>query len=274
MPRLPSLAGAAFALALVVTSHGNARANSHEEGGGEAASAQASASLTLPKGSLLLVVPVEVSLSSGAVAKPISVAPDVWYGVMDKLSVGVVHSAFGSTGFFAGAGDGICVTGEDSGCAKFYDNAGLDIRYGLLDGSFLLAADVGAFATSLDPLTLGAKLGVLGMYPAGPLSILFNPNIFVGLTERDGGNKEVISIPVTLAFGLGDKASLGVQAGILAPLDGFADAFFIPVSAGLRFIAMPKLTIDAAFSFPALYSKVGETDTDSRAITLAASIAL
>lgn len=280
MPRLRSLVGAALALALVITSHSQAHADAHEE---SPAVAEASAQLTLPAGALLVQLPVEVSLTKDQVAKPLSIAPDLWYGVADKLSVGIIHSTVGAAGVYGTAGQGVCVTGDgDGGCEKVYDNAGLAVRYGVLDGGFSLAADVGAFASSFDPFTLSAKVGFTGMLPAGPLHVIFSPNIFIGITERDAGdgggagNKEVISVPVTFALGLGSKLSLGVQAGLLAPLDGFSDGIVVPLAGGLRFSLTPKLGFDATFSFPLFYNKAIDdgTNTDVRTVVFTTNVAL
>ena len=278
MPRLRSFVGAMMALALVIASQTQAHADAHEESPTPSAeAAKVTGQLTLPAGALVVQIPVEVNLSSGAVAKPLSVAPDVWYGVMDKLSVGLVHSAFGTTGSFATTGGaGVCVTGEDNGCGKVYDNVGVNARYGVLDGDFLLAADVGVFARSLDPLALAAKVGVNGMMAAGPLHIIFSPNIFIGFTEREAGNEEILNIPVTFAIGLGSQLSVGLQTGLVAPLSGFADGIIVPLAAGVRFGLSPKLGFDAAFSLPFLYNKPIDdgTNTDTRAIVFSTNVAL
>ncbi len=284
MPRLRSLVGVVSALALVAMSYGEARADAHEEDGSVAT--EASAKMTLPAGSLLIQLPVEVNLSKDLVAKPLSIAPDIWYGVADKLTVGIVHSSLAGGGFFiGGSGSGVCVTGEDNGCGEVYDNVGLDLRFSLLEGGFLLAAEAGAFVEAFDPLTLSAKVGLAGMLAAGPLNIIFSPNIFIGITERDGttvgevvvgGNKEVISVPVTFAVGLGSAVSFGVQTGLSATLEDLADNIVVPLSAGLRFNVSPKLGFDAAFSFPLFFNKAIDdgTNFDARGVTVAASIAL
>src|SRR5580692_3652648 len=73
-------------------------------------------SLVLPQGKLLLDVYLEMSLSSNAVFSPVSLAPDLWYGLTDAWTLGLVHSTAGATGFIGVSGDSLCLTGTSDGC--------------------------------------------------------------------------------------------------------------------------------------------------------------
>ncbi|MCG8417985.1 MAG: hypothetical protein MJE77_08600 [Proteobacteria bacterium] len=279
MSRLRSVAGAAVVLALVVANYRVARADSHIE---DSSVAEVSGQLTLPAGRVFILVPFEFNLTKDAEFEPVSVAPDVWYGVVDALTVGLVHSAGGLNGLFGGVGKGVCFTGEEQGCAEVYDNAGLALRLNLLSGSFGLAVEVGGFVNKFDPLTVVAKAGFIANLQAGPLNVVLNPNMLIGVTERDADamagtpdNKEVINAPIAFVLGLGSKFSVGVQSGITGPLEDFADLYVVPLSAGLRLVATNNISFDLTFSFPGFYSALlEETSTDNRTMTLAAALAL
>jgi hypothetical protein len=98
--------------------------------------------LTLQKGRLVVNAYLGIGLSDGAAFKPISISPDVWYGVTDDITAGVVHSAVGTTGFIGGVGESLCVSGSDS-CGDLYKNAGVEARYKLKMGGIALAVDGG-----------------------------------------------------------------------------------------------------------------------------------
>src|SRR5215468_9473944 len=91
-----------------------------------AAGGEGGEQLTLQKGRAVLNAYVGIGLSNGSTLKPISVSPDLWYGVTDDITAGVVHSAVGTTGFIGGAGllgvfgPSLCLTGSDGGCPDVY----------------------------------------------------------------------------------------------------------------------------------------------------------
>jgi hypothetical protein len=240
--------------------------------GGDMA-AEGAPSMILAKGKFAIVLPIDVNLSKDFAGKPISITPDIWYGVMPKLQVGLAHSGMALTGFWAGGlGGGLCVTGEDNGCAKVYNGpVGLAANYGLLDdGKLALAADVAVIARALDPdFLLGAKVGVKGRYMAGKIGIGFNPNVYIGFTERDAGNKEVLNVPVDLGFMVNPKIMVGLQTGITGPLDGFGDAWSLPVSVGGVFTATPNINVGASFNLLRVASGVdGNEAFDNRSLTV------
>lgn len=224
--------------------------------------------LILAKGKLAVAVTLGVNLSKDAVAKPLTINPDVWYGVMPKLEVGVAHSSYGITGFWgeSAGGGGLCVTGTDSGCAKVYNGpVGVLGHFLLMDGSIDLAADGGFVARTLDPMALGLKVGVMGRWMSGKIMVSFSPNILIGLTERDT-NKELISVPVSVGFAASPKLHAGVQTGISGPLDGFGDFNIVPVSAGALFMVNDQITAGGSFSFLNLAGS--NSSADSRGLTV------
>src|SRR5512138_1844502 len=130
------------------------------------------ASVTLPKGRVLLDAFLEMNLVSGAEFKPVSLSPDVWYGVTDDVTVGLVHSAVGSTGFLGGVVSSLCLTGTGNGCAKVYDNAGVDVRYKLKTGNLAYAAEGGLYVLSFDPtFTMAVKLGLVARWEQAKIAV-------------------------------------------------------------------------------------------------------
>jgi hypothetical protein len=84
----------------IVLSSGHAFAESEPSGPDQ---------LTMPKGKLLVDAFVELNLSKDNAFKPVSISPDVWYGVTNDLTLGLVHSSIGATGVIGGVGDALCI---------------------------------------------------------------------------------------------------------------------------------------------------------------------
>jgi hypothetical protein len=208
--------------------------------------------LTLPGGKLFLDAFVEVNLSKSNAFKPVSIAPDLWYGINDDLTLGLVHSGRGATGLYGLPGHGLCLTGKDNNCPKVYNNIGVDARYHLWrKGGIALAADGGLFAGSFDPFMLQLKLGAIARLQAKAFSFEFGPNIFVGLTKRSAGNKEVLNIPATFMYALPMRLGIAAQLGLVLPISN-TDMTMFGASIGVQYFATDKLIFDAAFSLPAL----------------------
>src|SRR5215468_2469323 len=76
--------------------------------------------LTLQKGRLVVNAYLGIGLSNGSAFKPITISPDLWYGVTDDITAGLVHSAVGTYGFMGGAGlaglagNSLCISGSSS----------------------------------------------------------------------------------------------------------------------------------------------------------------
>jgi len=213
---------------------------------------------TMPPKRALVHVMIEMNLSADAAFKPFSIAPDLWYGQSDKLTIGLVHSFLGKTGIMGGFGSSLCLAGASGGCQGVYNNVGVDARYQLKDGGFGIAFDGGLFVQDFDPFQLALKLGIVGRWrpqPTSKLAVDISPNMFFGLTGRDGGggmgdvaNKEVLTLPATLLYAAKPKLALAFQLGFVVPFENAGTTFFIPVSFGADYMLSKRTSIDGAFT--------------------------
>lgn len=243
----------------------------------EMTGASAGERMTMPAKRLALRTHLEINLSDGSAFEPVSVAPDAWYGINDDLTIGVVHSAAAASGVMGGVGSSLCLTGTSGGCADVYRGLGVDARYHLRQGKIALAANGGLYINRLDPFQLAIKLGAIARWrpsPSSKLAIDAAPNLFIGLTERDAtatqpGNTEVLSLPISAVYDLRPKLSLAAQTGLVLPFTDTADRFAIPLSLGVGYQLSYRISLDAAFSLPALIGGDAVANGfDARTITL------
>lgn len=228
--------------------------------------------VTLPAGKLNVHAAVEINLSEDAVAKPLSIAPDVAYGVTDDLTVSLIHSTFGITGFRGSAGRGLCLSGEDGGCANVYDNVGAEAMYALTAGDLSVAALGGVHALSLDAGFYDLKAGVRVRWSKDKVAVTSTPAVTVELAERDL-NKDRLWLPVAAQYKLTPELALGGSTGIKAPLDGFGDAWEVSLGASATYAVSPALTLGGSFVFGKIVGGADDTLTgpEFRAVHLWAS---
>jgi len=220
------------------------------------------ANITLRQGGIGIDGDVAVGMSSGFAGKPISIVPNVYYGVTDTLSVGLGSNP-GSEIFQNVAGAGLCLSGQSNGCGKLYNNVSLD---GLFSFARSAMMDIGAHAgidTAFGPDTLaGVRLGIKGKaIPTGPLQLVFDPFIRIGINKRDAdGNKELINVPVRVGFLATPQLNVGVSAAIWGPLDHFGDFYQVPIGVGGTFAINQMLDVRAQFVFDNLAGKGSSAD--------------
>ena len=76
--------------------------------------------LVLSEHEVAIAVTAETSLQSGSYLTPLSIAPDLWFGVTARWTVGVIHSD--ATIDRIGTGAGMCVQ-----CDRAYRGGGVEI---------------------------------------------------------------------------------------------------------------------------------------------------
>lgn len=177
---------------------------------------------------------LRVNLSDGAFAEPISIAPDVYFGVTDLFTVGVTHE----TGF--------CLTGEEGGCARTYDDIGLDAIYALMRAGSLQAAVHGGLVSHRfsDPFAGGLRAGLRARVIAGQVAVVVDPTLDIELFERDLV-ADVLRVPVDIQYQLEAQTMVFVTSGIEGPLDGFGDGYRIPIGLGVLFAVNERLDLGA-----------------------------
>ncbi len=233
--------------------------------------------LTLGKGKILIAgSTITFNLSSGDFAQPISLAPSVWYGIDDKLTIGLTHDG-GTTPWtprprirtittFDGifnrltetGGPGICVTGDDHGCSGIYDNVGVDGLYALPLGTLGLAAHGALDVGSFDPFLLQLRLGVLGRYPVSDrISIFFDPRLRFGLTNRES-NQELIDLPVWAWYAVDERIGAYLHTGLAGELSDFGRTYAIPLQLGGSYQLDERLTLGLDLAFTRLNDGFGD----------------
>jgi hypothetical protein len=248
-------------------------------GEGEAvAVGKPAARMTMPGGRVLLDAIVEANLGKSAVGKPFSVAPDIWYGASNKLTLGLVHSGRGLTGFLTGAGRGLCFGDKDGACSlglgKIYTSVGGEARIGLTEGGFPIALTLGSVVQAFKPkVVASSKVGLLARAQSKSVALELAPTVFAGLTQRKVGgmgfNEDVLSLPVTLFLNLSPAFAIALQSGVSLTLEHAADTYVVPAAIGLAWWVSPKFSFDLAFGLTAVVDKNDMTKAfDGRSLSL------
>jgi hypothetical protein len=241
----------------------------------EASDGPAGESLVVPAQRLYGRAMLEIELTKDAAFDPVSLAPDVYYGVTSDFTVGLVHSFSGRTGVIGGSGSSLCF---NDACDGVYRGFGLDGRYQVTSGKVGIAANFGLYVNDFDPFRLAVKLGMVGRFRPSPLSKLavdFAPSLLLGITARepemmgDLGNKEVFALPATALYAVTPKLTALLQTGLVVPFEGAADQFFVPLSLGASFAVNKQVSVEGAVSL--LHLLGGDalaTGVDARSFTI------
>lgn len=240
--------------------------------GGAAAPATGAPLVTLRQGGFSIDGDVVIGLSSGSAGEPIQIVPNFYYGVSDVLSVGLAHNP-GAEIFQTGSPvtGGLCLTGESGGCFNFYNNLSLDALFSFMRNAGMDIAFHGGldFISLTDPTALSLRVGVKGKMLAGPLIIVFDPSVNIGLTERDFFG-DFLTIPVRLGFMVTPQLNLGLSAGIIGPFDGFGDAYSVPVGVGGVFSLNNQFDLRAQFTLDRLIAGTAG-GADARTLSVGAA---
>ena len=214
--------------------------------------------MTSPKGKLIVNGFIEINLSENAAFKPVSLTPDVWYGVNDKLTLGLVHSSIGATGFVGGVADSLCITGRTRGCAKFYRNVGVKGRYRL---KAPWTFDAGLLFPSISqPTLVDLEAGAIGRWRFKKIVVEFQPNLVIAMNQRSEGSDALqprsqrLNLPGTVGYTVSPKVELDAQLGLSVPTSKAGSFFTIPFAVGGRYVYKPNISFGLMFALPALLS--------------------
>jgi hypothetical protein len=213
--------------------------------------------LTLAEGLGQLDVPVVFNLSTNDVGKPVFVPLRLAYGVTDTTTLAITHQI------------GLCLTGTSNGCAKVYNDIGLEGLFSIAPtGPFQVALAAGLQFVSLsDPFAVAGVVGFDSRYGAGAIALRFDPRLSFGLNERDAGNRETLSLPVILQLQATPNVALSIGSGLFGPLNpvvgSFSDLYAIPLVFGVAYTTS-RVDVGATFEFLNLRATGGASATDAR----------
>lgn len=225
-----------------------------------------------PAGMFSARVLLGVNLSADAAGEPISIMPNLYYSLTDRLQLGLLHD--GPMGWQTRPGPGLCLTGEDGGCPQVYDNVGFDLMYGLAFDKLHLSAHGSLYITSIDNSDAMLALGAAGKaHFSDRVALYFDPQIGLALNDRDV-NDDYLFLPLELQYQLSSPTQLKLLSGVNGSLDAFGDTYQIPVGVGLVQNINENLDIGARFSFDNLLGETGEGvgRADARSIGVLANL--
>lgn len=212
------------------------------------------------------------------VGDPVVPSPDIWYGASDRLSLGLVHSESGRSGFWQ-AGHSLCLLGES--CGRPYKKVGALLRWSLVEGGAPLILDAGLdFEALWSPTAVRAKLGVRGQYRSGKVSIDYAPSFFLtavaDLVAGDFFNGDLIphelSIPVSVGYWVADTFVMSLQSGIRGDITQLSANYQVPVAFGGMLQMRRGFWLGGTLFFPDLAGVAGSME--SRSLQIVATLAL
>jgi hypothetical protein len=211
--------------------------------------------VVLRVGELESALSVEADVSKRAGGEPWSLAPDLSYGLTDALTVGIVHSARALS--LVDSGLGLCLSGHD--CRGIYDDATLDSRYRFLErDGFNLAARVRFTSHSFDPWKPSLRVGGLFKWHHGRFAVLTDPQLQLGLANRERGNRDWLRLPLWLEIQPMRHVLVALRTGVEGELATWHDTFLVAGALDLTVRIRPDVDGSLTVGFPALLGPLND----------------
>jgi hypothetical protein len=206
--------------------------------------------IVLASGQLEAALSAEVDIAASEVAHPLSLAPDAWYGVTDRLTIGVVDSHASLDRFDPGAS--LCFHPLVLACDRLYSGSGVDARWLAIDGPLSIAPRARFLVRDDDPWKPALTVGALARWTRGRFEISGDPYLQLGFANTQLGNRAELFLPV--AFGVQPAAHwlLQVRTGYDSELHVWRDGYHIDAWLGATLAATAHLDIGAAVGFASI----------------------
>ena len=182
--------------------------------------------LVLEAGAVDVRLTLAINVQQRATAEPTALSPDAWWGVLPRLTIGLIHSD-ASLDQIATSGS-FCVRQSTSTCARLYKGSGVDVRYSAIEGRFAMAPRLRAVIRDLDALKPAVTLGALLRWTHGRIAIIGDPYLRAPLANADLGNRWAINLPVWFAIQPASGWMIGLRGGFESDLVVLRDGGHIP----------------------------------------------
>lgn len=220
--------------------------------------------LVLGHGMIELSINTEADLTADAAFAPVSIAPDLRYGLTDRMTIGLIHSNQ-SLGFIGSVGNGICLAGVENGCPNRYNRTGLEWMYSLAQGPTGWTLAVRGYAMlrghiPKDEIPFGAIVGggVRARWTRGRTALQLEPLIAV---STFGDDTELFAQLFARGYyQLSQRFVAHAGTGYYGPVDHFGA---LPVAAGIGF------AVDGHIDLGATAALIDVSDgIDARSLTV------
>jgi hypothetical protein len=200
----------------------------------------------LARGEVDATVTLEENASASQLGDVSSIAPDLSTGVTDDITLSLIHSTYGRTGFRGVAGAGLCA---GDGCAATYDNVGVEGLIGLHSGGFTISANPGIHALSIDDGFYAAKLGLKLRGTRGRVAWNLLPSYAVALSHRGPvpENPDRFFLPFELTVDVTSRVLVGALAGGKTAVDDPEGTYELSVGAMAEVAVARDIAIGASW---------------------------
>lgn len=217
--------------------------------------------LVLPAGGIEAAVTAEIDLAPRRIGRPLSLAPDLWFGVTSRWTVGVIHSNASISRIAPGAS--YCFRHTPLVCDRTYSNAGLDVRYRARAGALAVAPRLRVLIRDVDPWKPAVTAGALVRWTRGRFAITSDPYLRVGLANTDRGNRAALFVPVVFAIQPVRRIAAILHTGYDTDLAVWRDGWHVPMAFGLRARVTSQLELGV---LGGLTSALGAQNTRNRRV--------
>jgi hypothetical protein len=206
--------------------------------------------LVLDAGGIDARVTTEINLQKNRYSRPLSIAPDIWYGVTSQWTVGLIHSNRSVDRIDAGAT--FCLRRFQTRCDRLYRGSGIDVRWSWRTGALAVAPRARLLLRDVDPMKPAITAGALVRWTRGRFAIESDPYLRLGLANRDLGNRAALFVPVLLAMQPTCRWLLAIHTGWDSDLAVAGDGFHIPFGLVIQARATSQVDISVEAGFTSL----------------------
>jgi len=150
--------------------------------------------LTLARGQLEARLTLELNLQLTQEGSPTSIAPDAWYGLTDRWTVGVTHSNASLDRIDASAS--VCIVHLANVCDRYYRGGAMEARWSWRTGALAVAPRGRLLLRDVDPVKPAFTLGALVRWTRGRFALASDPYIRIGIANTNLGNRTQLTIPL------------------------------------------------------------------------------
>jgi hypothetical protein len=200
--------------------------------------------LVLDAGAVELRLTAEINIEPMQMGRPLSLAPDAWWGMSPRWTLGLIHSNASLDRI--DAGNTFCIRQSDlSTCRNLYRGSGADVRFSALDGPLAVAPRLRAIVRDIEPFKPAVTLGALVRWTHDRFAIISDPYVQLPLYNGSLGNRSALSIPLWLAVQPAPGWSIAAHSGFDAQLAVIGDGWHGPLGLGVTARITPAIELGA-----------------------------